>query len=244
MHDIALGGQQVALPLPEVVWDVIAPNAQIKRFLRQPEVRENIIMLVLIGRREHQHESRNIRRRGKVEPAVADTTFEQRFIKIHLAGVPLVHRHPAYRLLYPLVQAELPEGVLLAGILLCRFAGGFNLVHADGFAEGRVRFLPDFRRCPVGIVRSAVDNRIEGLVDFPSFEDVLRLLVYLVADRIGVRACRRDQEIQRLHSCVARALRHNVKELPVWLRMKFIEHDTVDVEAVLAVCLGGKHLIK
>lgn len=30
----------------------------------------------------------------------------------------------------------------------------------------------------------------------------------------------------------------------VRLRVKFIEHDPVDIEAVFAVCLGGKHLIK
>ena len=38
-------------------------------------------------------------------------------------------------------QAELPEGVFFAGILLGGFAGGFHLVHADCFAEGRIRFF-------------------------------------------------------------------------------------------------------
>ena len=128
-----------------------------------------------------------------------------------------MHRHPAHRLLYPLVQAELPEGVFFAGILLGGFTSGFDLVHAYCFTQRRIRFLPDLRRSPVGIVRSAVDHRVEGLVDLAPFENVLRLLVLFVADGIGVRACRRDQKIQRLHSCVAGAFCHNVKELPVRL---------------------------
>ena len=44
---------------------------------------------------------------------------------------------------------------------------------------------------------------------------------------------RRDEEVERLHSRIARAFRHNVKEFAVRLRVQFVEHDTVDVESVL-----------
>lgn len=95
-------------------------------------------MIVLISRREYQHESRDVRGRGQVQTAVAYTTFEEGFIEIHLAGIPFVHRHPADGLLHPLIEPELPEGVFFAGILLGGFAGGFHLVHADGLTEGRI----------------------------------------------------------------------------------------------------------
>ena len=44
---------------------------------------------------------------------------------------------------------------------------------------------------------------------------------------------RRDEEVERLHSRIARAFRHNVKELAVRLRVKFVEYNTVNVEAML-----------
>ena len=65
-----------------------------------------------------------------------------------------------------------------------------------------------------------------------------------IADGVGVRACRRDQEVQRLHTSVAGALGHNIKELPVGLSVQLIEHDTVDVEAMLGVGLCRQHLIE
>ena len=44
---------------------------------------------------------------------------------------------------------------------------------------------------------------------------------------------RRDEEVERLHSRIVRAFRHNVKELAVRLCVKFVEHNAVDVESVL-----------
>jgi len=117
---------------------MVVPDTEVKRFLRQPEIRQNIIMVVLVGRRKHQHECRDIRRGREVETAITYTPFQQRFVEIDLAGIPLVHRHPADGLFHPLIQTELPEGVFFAGILLCGFAGCFHLVHADGLTEGRI----------------------------------------------------------------------------------------------------------
>ena len=55
------------------------------------------------------------------------------------------------------------------------------------------------------------------MVDFASLDDVLGLLVDLVADGLRIVAGRGDEEIQRLHTGVAGAFGHDVKELAVGL---------------------------
>ena len=59
-----------------------------------------------------------------------------------------------------------------------------------------------------------------------------------VADTLRIRSGGRDKEIQRLHTGIARALRHNIKKLSVGLRMKLVEHNTVYIKAVFRVSLG------
>ena len=51
------------------------------------------------------------------------------------------------------------------------------------------------------------------------------------------------EEIERLHPRVPAALRHNVVELAVGLRVEFVEDDTVRVEAVFIADVGGEHLV-
>ena len=68
--------------------------------------------------------------------------------------------------------------------------------------------------------------------------------MHLVADGVSIVACRRYQEIQRLHSRVAGALQHYVEELPVGLGVQLIEDDAVGVEAVLVGDVRRKHLIR
>ena len=77
-----------------------------------------------------------------------------------------------------------------------------------------------------------------------AFQNVLRLLMYLIADAVSVRSGSGNQKIQRLHSGITGTFSHDIKEFSVRLRMKFVKHNPVDVEAVFAVCLSGKHLIK
>ena len=77
-----------------------------------------------------------------------------------------------------------------------------------------------------------------------ALQNVLCLLMNFIADAVGVRSGCGNQEIQRLHSRITGTFGHNIKKLSIRLRVKFIEHDPVDIEAVFAVCLGGKHLIK
>ncbi len=121
----------------------------IQSILRHPEVRKNSIFIIPIQRRKYQHESGNIRSGREVQTTVADAALQIIGIHRKAAGIPFLHRHPADCLLHPLVQAKLTEGVLLAGILLCRLTGGFDLIDANGDTEGGICFLLDLRVCPV-----------------------------------------------------------------------------------------------
>ena len=53
-----------------------------------------------------------------------------------------------------------------------------------------------------------------------------------------------DQKKERLHSRITGAFGHNIKQLSVRLRVKFIEHDPMDVEAMFGISFSGKYLIK
>ena len=79
---------------------------------------------------------------------------------------------------------------------------------------------------------------------FSAFQNILRFLVDFIADAVGIRSGCGNQEIQRLHSGIAGTFGHNIKQFPIGLRVKFIEHNPVNVETVLGISLGGKYLIK
>ena len=104
MDHVAFGGHQVPLSLPDLIGNMIAPDAQIHRILRNPKVREDHIPVVLVGRWEHEHERRDVGGRREVETAIADPTLQIILIYREGAGVPFLHRHPANSLLDPLVQ--------------------------------------------------------------------------------------------------------------------------------------------
>ena len=54
----------------------------------------------------------------------------------------------------------MPEGVLLTGILLGRFAGGLYLIHPNRDAERWVGFLPDFRIRPIICFMKTIHNNL------------------------------------------------------------------------------------
>ena len=81
------------------------------------------------------------------------------------------------------------------------------------------------------------------MVDFVTLDDVLCFLVYLIADGLRIVARRGDKEIQRLHTGVTGAFRHDIKELAVRLGVQLIEHNAVGVETVLVADIGGEHLV-
>ena len=223
---------------------MVAVHAKLDVVLREPEIGENDILLILRSWRENKHKCRDIRSAGKVESAIADAPFQRFFVHGKGAGVPLLHWHPADGLLHPLVQPELPKGVFLCRILHRAVACVLHLVDVDRDAQRRVRFLPYRRVCPVLALVRAVDHRIERRVNLAAFEDILRLLVYLVADGVDVVARRGNEKIQRLHTGVAGPLRHYIEEFPIRLGVKLIKHHAVDIETVLGICLGGQYLIK
>ena len=51
------------------------------------------------------------------------------------------------------------------------------------------------------------------------------------------------KEIQRLHTGIAGAFGHDIKELAVGLGVQLIKHHAVGVEAVLVADIGGEHLV-
>ena len=144
----------------------------------------------------------------------------------------------------PLVQPELAEAVFLGGILLGGLTGRFDLVDAHRDAEGGVGLFPHLGVCPVIPLIGSVDDRVEGGVDFPAFQDVLGLLVCLVADRAGIRPRRGDQEVEGLHPGVPGTLCHDVKELSVRLGVQLVKNHAMDVEAMLGVGLRREHLVE
>ena len=81
------------------------------------------------------------------------------------------------------------------------------------------------------------------MVDFAPLDDIFCFLVDLIADGFGIVAGRGDEKIQRLHSGVAGAFGHNIKELAVRLGVQLIEHHAVGVEAVLVSNICGEHLV-
>ena len=201
-------------------------------------------MLIIFSGWKDKHESCNICCTGKVKTAVADSSFQFRFIKIHLAFVPLLHRHPTYCLFYPLIQTQLPKRIFLARCFLCRVTRSHHLIHADGLIQTWVCFFPNLRVSPVLRFICSINDRIESRIVLSAFQNVLCLLMYLIADAIGIRSGCGNQEIQRLHSGIAGAFGHNIKQLSVRLRMQFIKHNSVNVETMLGIGFCRKHLIK
>lgn len=208
------------------------------------QVRKDAVFVILVLRREHQHESRDVGGGGQVKPAVADPALQAVLVGGESALVPPLHGHPAHCLFYPLVQAELPEGVLLGGVLLGRVTRRPHLINAHRDAQGGVGFLPHLGVCPIIALVRAVDHRVEGGVDLPAFQNIFGLLVCLVADGAGVGTSGGDKEVERLHPGIARAFGHDIKQLSVGLGVQFVKDHPVDVEAVLAVCLCRQHLVE
>jgi hypothetical protein len=66
----------------------------------------------------------------------------------------------------------------------------------------------------------------------------------LVADAMRIRPGCRDEEVQRLHAGIARTLGHDIEQFPIGLCMQFVEHNTVNVESVLAIGLRRQYLVE
>ena len=139
-------------------------------------------MLIFICWRKYQNKSCNIRCTGKVESTVADSSFQFGFIKSDLAFVPLFHRHPTHRLFYPLIQTQLPKGVLFAGSFLCRVTRRHHLIHSNGFIQTWVCLFPHLRIRPVLRFICTINDRIKCRIMLSALQNVLCLLVNFIAD--------------------------------------------------------------
>ena len=243
MHDVPLGGHELAFCLPLVVQHMVAPDAQLKRFLRQPEEREHDVLLVLIARREHQHQRGQVGRAGQVQPAVALASLQ--FVRVNVATVhvPLVHGHPQHGGRDPLVQAELAEHGLVRGRFQRLVVGVPHLLDVDGVAQRRVRLVPVLLLVPVLVVLQPVDDRIKARVGFPPLDEVKGFLVNLPADGVSIRPGSGQEKPQRLLSGVAGALRHDVVQCAGGLRVQLVEDARADVQTVLGGDVAGQHLI-
>ena len=222
---------------------MVAPDTKIQSFFRYPEVWKDIVFILLIQRREHQHESRDVRGGGKIQPAVADASFQIILRNREGAGVPLVHRHPAHGGVRPLAEVELPELHFLRRVLFGALAGGAVVFHVHGLAQRWVDRLPDPGVCPVGLRRRGIDHGVERRVALAPFEDVQRLLMHFPADGVSVGSGGGQEKPQRLLARVAAALRHDVIQRTGGLGMQLVKDAGGHIQAMLGSYLAGEHLI-
>ena len=61
---ISLGGHQRPLALPQVIGNMVTADTQVKGLLRYPEVRQNVVFVILVQWRKHQHKGCDVRGRG------------------------------------------------------------------------------------------------------------------------------------------------------------------------------------
>lgn len=67
---------------------------------------------------------------------------------------------------------QLTECIFLSRILLGRLVSGLHLVDVHRDIERGIGFLPNSRVCPVIVLVSTINDRIEGRVNFPTFPKV------------------------------------------------------------------------
>lgn len=204
------GAMDETLALPLVIHHMVAPDAQLHSFLGEPEVRKHDVLLFVISWREHQHHGRKVRSGRKVKPGIAGTAFQFILIDSAAAFIPFVHRHPADRLLDPLIQTQLTEHVLISGRLLGLSEGIPHLIDGDRLIQRGVGFVPVALIRPVGVIRQAVEHGVEARIILPAFDDVQGFLMNLPADAVPVGASRCQQEPKRLLPGIAAALGHDI----------------------------------
>ena len=222
---------------------MVAPHAQIHLLFGQPEVGHDDVFLAFVLRREYKHERRQVARARQVKPCIAWPPAQ--FLKVYfaLARVPFVHAHPSHGVFDPLVQAQLPEHHLVCRCFQRLSVSVAHLLNVDRVSQRRIRLIPVLLVVPVRVLRQSVHHGIESRVEFSPFQYVQRLLMHFVADRVSVRARRRQEKPERLGARVARSLRHDIIERSVRLSVQFVKHARRYVQAVFRRNLRRKHLI-
>ncbi len=70
VYHVSLCGLEETLLLPKVLGNMVAADAEIEVILWNPEVGQDREFIVLVQRREHQHESRDVGGGGQVQTAI------------------------------------------------------------------------------------------------------------------------------------------------------------------------------
>ena len=210
VNDIAFRGMDEPLPFPFVIHHVIPTDTQLHGFFREPEVRHNDVLFLVIPRWEYQNQSRQVTRAGKVKPRIARASFQFILVDFSPVFIPFVHGHPADGLFHPLVQAKLTEHILVCRRLLRLPESVPDFVNGNCLIQGGICFIPVLFICPIRVIRQAENHRVEPGIILPAFDDIDSLLVDFPADAIPIRSGSCQEKPQRLFPGVATALGHNI----------------------------------
>ena len=143
-----------------------------------------------------------------------------------------------------MVQTQLSKGILFGRILSGRLAGRLDLIHADRNAKRWVGFLPHLDIRPVVGILGTVYHRIEGSINLPACDNIQCLLVCFITDGMGIRSGSRNKKVQRLRPGITGAFGHDIKQLPVRLRVQLVEDHAAYVKTMLAIGISREHLVK
>ena len=244
MDHVSLCRHQIALLVPDVIGDGCPAHTKGNRFLRDPEIGEKDILLILRPWREHQHKGGNVPGTGKIQPSVALPAFERLYINGSIPKVVDMLRNEPGQARHPHIETELFKHIFFRRVLQCVPVHIPDTLNLDGLTERRVCFIPVLFIMPVIIVLQTVDDRIEGVVNLPSLQDIQCFHMELIADTFPVRPRCGNQEIQRLLTGIAGSFGKDIIELPVWLRMNLVQHKTGDVQAMFRPYLRRQHLVE
>ena len=243
VNDIALGRLNKSLPFPLVVHHMIPPNAQCKCVLGQPEKRQHHVGIVLIPRRENQHQRRQVGCGRQIQPGIAGTPFQLIWVDNAAAFVPFVHGHPADALLDPLVQSQLTEHILIRRRFQCLMISVPHFIDGDRISQGRIALVPVLFVLPVRIVGKPVDYGVKARIVPAPFQNIQRFLMHFPADGIAVGTSCGKEKPQGLPAGVAAALSHYIIQGSRGLRVELIKDTGRNVQTVLGRYFRGKHLI-
>ena len=110
------------------------------------------------------------------------------------------------------------ERVLVGRRDLRLLAFGAQIILFDRYAKVRIRLFPNLRARPIVCLGGPEDNRQKSVVRDRAIDNLLGILVDLPADRMTIKARRREIDMQRLAARADRSLQH-VIELAVELRV-------------------------
>ncbi|SPJ41955.1 hypothetical protein CHUV2995_02789 [Corynebacterium diphtheriae subsp. lausannense] len=158
---VALSGMQQAFAFPLVVGHMVTVHPKLDVVFRDSEMRHHHIRLGLVPGWEHQHQRGDVGRGCEVQAGVTHPPLQGGKVDGSVAFVPQVHRHPPNRLLHPLVEAQLTEGVFFGGVDAGRVGGRPHLVDGHGDVQAWVGFTPHRLVQPIILRVSPIDHRVE-----------------------------------------------------------------------------------